>query len=256
MKSKTLLTILATTFLALTSYSIDGPIDNYARAQQTQNASSENSDSINYTKIREITRKRSGYETVKIEYGLESKVWQSLKSGMSKQEFYNSVKQAPIELKTTTIFRGIIRIRGYINNDDIKGEFLREADRFIKNKPSQYDPGLKFSREDKAVLKEILDRELKSNLTETIKPWFASAKKVYLYPPKSQILVRTDREGYPSFEILINMNEPTDETPSYKTLLITKIVDEKERDVFNKFLLHSILINDFYAEYLEASKTG
>lgn len=54
---------------------------------------------------------------------------------------------------------GINRI---LNSDDLKGAFLSEADRFIKNKPSQYDPGLIFSIKDKAVLKKILDRELRS----------------------------------------------------------------------------------------------
>jgi len=171
---------------------------------------------------------------------------------MTKQEFYNSIKQAPIEFKVTTIFKGITRIRGCINSDDLKGAFLSEADRFIKNKPSQYDPGLIFSQEDKAVLKKILDRELKSNLIGTIKPWnpFASAKEVYLYPPKSQILLRTDRKGYSSFGIYINISKSTDVIPSYKTFAITKIVDEKERAVFTKFLLHSILGINFYTEYL------
>lgn len=258
MKSKTLLTILAATFLSLAPYSIDNSINNYAQAQQTESASSENSDSINYTKLREITRTKLWYKIVKVEYGLESKIWQSLEPGMTKQEFYNSVKQAPIELRTTTIFRGVGGIRGYINSEDIKGEFLREADKFIKNKPSQYDPSLTFSREDKAVLEKILDRELTSNLIGTIKlrKSFVSDKEIYLYPPKSQILLRTDRDGSPSFEIFINTNELTDETPVYKTLAITKIVDEKERAVFTKFLLHSVLVNNFYVEYLAASKTG
>ena len=67
MKSKTLLTIVATTFLALSPSSY---INNYAQALQTKSANSENSDIINYTKIREITNKILGIETIKIEYGL------------------------------------------------------------------------------------------------------------------------------------------------------------------------------------------
>ena len=66
-------------------------------------------------------------------------------------------------------------------------------------------------------------------------------KKFIFNPPKSQILLRTDRKGYSSFGIYINTNKPADVTPSYKTFAITKIVDEKERAVFTKFLLHSII---------------
>jgi len=70
MKSKTLLTIVATTFLVLSPYSIISYINNYAHAQQTKSVNSKNSDIINYTKIREITNKILGIETIKIEYGL------------------------------------------------------------------------------------------------------------------------------------------------------------------------------------------
>ena len=183
---------------------------------------------------------------------------------MSKQEFYNSIKQAPIELKTTTIFRGITGIRSYINSEDIRKEFLNAADRFIKNKSSQYDPTLIFSKQDKEILERMLERELKSNLTETIKPWnpFVTAKEVYVYPPQSQILLRTDNQENPSFEMCINTNPNTSDIPTYEKLPIAKITDKREKEVFTKFLLLSILtkdpenvvpIDNIYKEYLKAS---
>lgn len=230
--------------------------------QQVQKASYENSAQIDYTKIRERIAKKLGNETVKVEFGLESKLWKSLKPKMNKQEFYDAIKQAPIELKTTTIFGGVNGIRSYINSEDIQEEFLSAANRFIKNKPSQYDADLNFSKADKTVLEKMLTRELKSSLTETIKPWnpFASSREVYVYPPKSQILLRTDGKGNPAFEMLTNTNENTDEKPSYERLDVSKITDNSEKEVFRKFLLLSILTKDpegiipfenFYKEYLK-----
>ncbi|VVB78918.1 Uncharacterised protein [uncultured archaeon] len=233
----------------------------YAEEGNVQPASYQKvSDEIDYTKIRERTAKKLGNETVKVEFGLESKLWKGLSSGMNEQEFYNAIKSSPIELKTTTIFGGISGIRGYINNEDMREEFLNAADRFIKNKPSQYDSDLTFSTADKTVLEKMLNRELKSSITETIKSWnpFASGREVYVYPPKSRIVLRTDRKGYPTFEMCINTNENSGEDPVYKKLDVTKITDETEKKVFTKFLLLSILtkdpdgvvpIDNFYREY-------
>jgi len=266
MKSKTLLGMLGTVLLTLMPYS-NNPSDyqnNPSYQNQKQTTGSE--DNISYTKIRERIAKKLGNETVKAEFSLESKLWESLKPGMTEQEFYNSIKQAPIELKTTTIFRGIIGIRGYINSEDIKEEFLNAANRFINNTSSKYDPTLTFSRQDKEILEIMLERELKSSLTETLKPWnpFATAKEVYLYPPQSQILLKTDEQGNPSFEMCINTNPNDSEIPNYEKLPIAKITDVAERAVFTKFLLLSILtkdpesvvpIDNFYKEYLAASAT-
>lgn len=239
----------------------------YGEEQQVQKVSYENSNGIEYTKIRERTATKPvlgllDIETVKVEFGLESKLWKNLKSGMDKQEFYDAIKQAPIELKTTTIFGGVKGGRGCINSDDIKGEFFNAADKFIKNKPSQYDINLTFSKEDKAVLEKMLDRELKSSLTGTIRisSWnpFSATKQVYLYPPKSQILLRTDRQVNPEFEMLVNTNEKTYEDPVYERLDVSRITDKTEKEVFRKFLLLSILTKDpegivpfenFYKEY-------
>lgn len=267
MKSKTLLTALGTALLTLMPYSNNTPDytnHSFSQTSQTQTPSSQDSNGIKYTKIRERIAKKLGNETVKAEFGLESKLWESLKPGMTKQEFYTSIKQAPIELKTTTIFRGITGIRGYINSEDIREEFLNSADRFIKNKPSMYDPTLIFSKQDKEILKRMLERELKSNLTETIKPWnpFSSPKEAHIYPPKSQIFLRTDSKGNPSFEPCINTNPNTSDTPTYEKLPIAKITEKREKEVFTKFLLLSILtkdpenvvpIDNFYKEYLAAS---
>jgi len=253
------LAALATALLPLT----DSPLTNYAENKEVQEISYEkdsNCNGVEYTKIKERIAKKLGNETVKVEFGLESKLWKSLKSGMNKQEFYNSIKQAPIELKTTTIFGGVTGIRGYINSDDIKCEFLSSADRFVKDKPSQYDSGLTFSKEDKLILEKMLDRELKSSLKETVKPWnpFASSKEVYVYPPQSQILLRTDKKGFPTFEMRINENGKISEEPSYEKLDVTKITEKNEKEVFRKFLLLSILTKDpegivpfenFYIEY-------
>lgn len=260
MKSNTLLTTLGTAILALAPYSLENYFANYAQAeQQTQVKDYENSSTVTYTKIRERTAKKLGNETVKVEFGLETKLWQNLKPGMTKQEFYNSIKNSPIELKTTTIFAGINGIRSYINSDDIKTEFLSAADRFIKNKPSQYDPQLTFSKKDKEVLEKMLERELISSLKETLKPWFGEQKEVYVYPPKSQILLRTDKKANPEFEMLINTSN-TAENPSYKKLDIDKITDKNEKQVFTKFLWLSVLtkdpdniipIDNFYREYIK-----
>lgn len=253
------LAALATALLPL-AYA---PASGYG-AEQVQTASYNvpNSNGIEYTKIRERIAKKLGNETVKVEFGLESGLWKSLKPGKNQQEFYDTIKQTPIELKTTTIFGGLTGIRGCINSDDIREEFLSAADRYIKNKPSQYDLNLTFTASDKAVLEKMLDRELKSSLTGTVKSWnpFASGKEVYLYPPKSQILLRTDRQGNPVFEMLTNINEKTDEEPSYERLDVTRITDDSEKEVFRKFLLLGILtkdpegivpIDNFYKEYLK-----
>ena len=215
--------------------------------------------SIDYTKIRERTAKKSvlgltNIETVKVEFGLESKVWQGLKTGMSEQEFYNSIKQAPIELKTRTIFAGNSWFGyGFINSEQIKKEFLDAAEKFISNKPSQYDSGLGFSCADKVILEKMLERELKSPLVETV-----SGKKVYVYPPKSEILLRTNREGNPCFEMIANTNKDTSEDPIYEKIDIHKITDKVEKEVFRRFLWLSILtkdpdgivpIDNFYLEY-------
>ena len=255
------LATLATAILPLAIYL---PNTGYAQEanQQVKSATYNvsNSNGISYTKIKERVAKKLGNETVKVELGLESKLWQELRKGMTKQEFYDSIKQAPIELKTTTIFGGVSGIRGYINSEDIRGEFISAADRFIKEKPSQYNLNLTFSKEDKAVLEKMLERELKSSLTETIKPWnpFSAYREVYVYPPKSQILLRTDRKGNPCFEMLINTNEDASEDPSYEKLEVSRISDESEKKVFTKFLWLSILkkdpdknvpIDNFYIEY-------
>lgn len=257
------LTALATALLPLAYAPFTGSSYAGEPNQQVQEASYEkHSNGVDYTKIRERVSKKLGNETVKVEFGLESKLWKSLKPKMDKQEFYDAIKQAPIELKTTTIFGGVSGIRGYINSEDIQCEFLSAADRFVKNKPSQYDADLNFSKADKAVLEKMLTRELKSSLTETIKPWnpFASSREVYVYPPQSQILLRTDRKGNPTFEMLTNTNENTDEKPSYEKLEVSKITDNSEKEVFRKFLLLSILTKDpegivpfenFYKEYLK-----
>jgi hypothetical protein len=253
------LAALATALLPLASYISKGYCAENNN-QQVQSASYQTSNGIDYTKIRERVAKKLGNETVKVELGLESKLWQELRKGMTKQEFYDSIKQAPIELKTETIFGGVSGIRGYINSEDIRGEFISAADRFVKNKPPQYYFDLTFSKEDKAILEKMLERELKSSLTETIKSWnpFASAKEVYVYPPKSQILLRTDRKGNPCFEMLTNTNENTGEDPSYERLDVSRITNETEKKVFTKFLWLSILTKDpegivpfenFYREY-------
>jgi len=62
----------------------------------TFNSYSQNKDEvIEYTQVRERTATKLGTATVHVEFGLESKLWETLKPNLDIKEFYNTIKSFP-----------------------------------------------------------------------------------------------------------------------------------------------------------------
>ena len=167
--------------------------------------------------------KKLSYETSSSNIRIDKNIWDKLPKGLSKQQFYNNLRNSAIEKETTTLLpdKGIFLVHsGPINKEDIKKELNSKMNIYIKENFG-LDPSLKFNANDQRIIQTVLDRELKADL----------------YPQHSKLFLRRDNNGNPSIQILINNNG------KYQNLGESKITNPAEIEVFNKMIKASLLDN-------------
>ena len=201
---------------------------------------------IKYTIIarRTLTRAMGMVETVRSEYGVDSRVWEALPKGLTQKQFYDSIIDVPVNSSTTTLLKGVpIKHPNPIHSEDLLKEFMNGAKEYIKNPYPELDPELEFTKRDKDVLEGLLRREIKSPSTGTAKlSFFGKEVPVYLFPPQSIICLKAG-DGAPSIELQVNIN-PNINPPEYNDSKISLITNNEEQRVFDKFRRSMILTED------------
>lgn len=217
---------------------------NAAERDVTSKKSKDSEEKDEYTAIGQRLVEKFGIDIIHSAFLIKTKVWNNLPKKLTKQQFYDIVKESPIKNTTRTILEGVVGIHpGPLNSEDIQKEFMKNAAKFIKAEPYELDPQLKFTEKDKKLLEYLLKTQLKSPVIGKINPLFGKEREVYLFPPKSLIsLVAGDSN--PKIEIAVNTNKDYDQPPTYKIVPSKAIADSDKKRVFETFLRFAILTED------------
>ncbi|MBT4166024.1 hypothetical protein HOE04_03230 [archaeon] len=201
---------------------------------------------------RPVMKAKGLVHTVNAQFAFEKQTWENLPNGKDKQEFYNLIKDTPMQSTITPVLKGFPVIHpGPINHEDLLKELQEGAKQFIKYSNQELDqkydnlkldPELTFTKSNKKVLDKILKDNLTSPLTETISPYIGWDRKLYLFPPQSKIILTTN-PYQSSIEIKVNTNPETN-PPQYEPTQPSIISDPTQQEVFHTFFKFTILAKD------------
>jgi len=188
---------------------------------------------------------------LRAKFQVRKKDWDALPKGLSKQKLYEAIENTDLQYEITaladpTSLPRLIRIavnqyhQGFINNEDIRDEFLKRAKQYTKEKsPSlDLDSNLRFKDSQRKSLERALSGEnLRSSVTGKINPWWGWERKVQVYPPNSKITFKSS-SNKGSIQVSVKTRR------GYNKQNPVKLTNKNEIEALHNFFMFSLLSKD------------
>jgi len=198
------------------------------QAQAQTPASNGAANKIEYRLVSRRRVMKSGVWLLNSELGIEAKVWDNLRKGLTEQQFYDSLKDAYILSVSDIVFAGHRRRKELLNSVDFEEQLTTSAGELAVTYPQ-------FTGDDQVRFRSILRRNLYTQDSERSD----RVQGVY-FPPKSKIFIRFGK--IPSIEMWVyDPSNPNVPDPKIGPTYITK---SDEADVMNKFFRLFLLKED------------